>query len=119
MLASIFLVGGAEAFFHPERPAVRAKPVVDTMARMVPAVPSDPVVAVKANAAAQVGAAALLSVGILPRLSALTLAASLVPTTLAGHRFWELDDPSARSQQRIQFLKNTAIFGGLLLAAFD
>jgi putative oxidoreductase len=119
MLASIFLVGGADAFAHPERRAEQAKPVIEQMTSVLPALPPDPVVLVKANAAMQVGAAALLSAGVLQRLSALVLAASLVPTTFGGHRFWELQDPAARAQQRTHFLKNTAILGGLLLIALD
>jgi uncharacterized membrane protein YphA (DoxX/SURF4 family) len=119
MLASIFLVSGADAFAHPERRAELAKPVIEQMTGVLPALPPDPVVLVKANAAVQVGAAALLSAGILQRLSALVLAASLVPTTFAGHRFWELQNPAARAQQRTHFLKNTAILGGLLLIALD
>ena len=47
--------------------------------------------------------------------SALALAGSLVPTTLAGHRFWEEEDDAARAQQTVQFLKNLAMFGGLLM----
>jgi uncharacterized membrane protein YphA (DoxX/SURF4 family) len=43
----------------------------------------------------------------------------LVPTTLAGHRFWEESDEKARSMQRIQFFKNLSMLGGLLLAAVD
>ncbi len=54
-----------------------------------------------------------------PRLSALTLAASLVPTTLAGHAYWKIEDPAARKVQRIQFHKNMAMIGGLLFAALD
>ena len=49
----------------------------------------------------------------------MALAVSIVPTTAAGHRFWEIDDPVKRAQQRTQFLKNAAILGGLLIAAFD
>ena len=45
------------------------------------------------------------------------LAASLVPTTLAGHRFWEETDPQAKAMQRLQFAKNTSVLGGLLLAS--
>jgi putative oxidoreductase len=45
--------------------------------------------------------------------------ASLVPTTLAGHRFWEVTDKQARAAQRIHFLKNVAMLGGLILAATD
>ena len=47
------------------------------------------------------------------------LAASLVPTTLAGHPFWDETDPQAKAQQRLQFAKNTSILGGLLLAGVD
>jgi uncharacterized membrane protein YphA (DoxX/SURF4 family) len=44
---------------------------------------------------------------------------SLVPTTLAGHPFWHEADQAARAQQRIHFLKNVAMLGGLILAAGD
>ena len=54
-----------------------------------------------------------------PRLSALVLAASLLPTTYAGHPFWEEKDPGARAGQRIQFFKNVSMLGGLLIAAVD
>ena len=43
----------------------------------------------------------------------------MVPTTLGAHRFWEFTDPTQRSMQRTHFLKNTAITGGLLIAALD
>jgi hypothetical protein len=49
--------------------------------------------------------------------AALTLAGSLVPTTVAGHGFWTISDPVSRQQQRAHFDKNLAIFGGLLAAA--
>ena len=71
------------------------------------------------NAAVMVGAGTLLALGRVPRLSALTLAASLIPTTLAGHSYWTIEDPVARKTQRIQFHKNLAMLGGLLLAAID
>jgi uncharacterized membrane protein YphA (DoxX/SURF4 family) len=47
------------------------------------------------------------------------LAGTIVPTTYAGHRFWEESDPQSRSQQRIHFLKNLGLLGGLILAAVD
>ena len=61
----------------------------------------------------------LLALGIAPRLSAVALACSLIPTTLAGHSYWAIEDPAARKQQRIQFHKNLAMLGGLLLAVID
>jgi uncharacterized membrane protein YphA (DoxX/SURF4 family) len=47
------------------------------------------------------------------------LAATLVPTTAAGHRFWEEHDPTAKGQQRLHFFKNVSMLGGLLIAAGD
>ena len=73
----------------------------------------------RANAAVQLAAGTLLALGRLPRLSALALAGSLAPTTAAGHPFWTVEDPAKRAQQRIQFNKNLAVLGGLLLAAAD
>ena len=67
----------------------------------------------------QVAAGSTLALGIFPRVSALVLGASLIPTTLAGHRFWEQPNDGAKAQQTIQFLKNVAMFGGLLFAAAD
>ena len=47
------------------------------------------------------------------------MAGTLVPTTLAGHRFWEADEETDQAQQRIHFLKNLSMLGGLLIAAAD
>jgi len=72
--------------------------------------------AVRANAGLMVGAGGLLLLGMLPRLAAVLLAASLVPTSLVGHQFWKKEGPE-RKQQLIHFLKNAATIGGLLLLA--
>src|SRR6266545_4654123 len=53
------------------------------------------------------------------RLASLALAGSLIPTTLAGHSYWTIEDPATRKIQRIQFHKNLAMIGGLLFAALD
>jgi uncharacterized membrane protein YphA (DoxX/SURF4 family) len=119
LLAAIFVVSGLDVLARPEGRAKAARPVVDAVAEKVPFVPGDPITAVTVNALVQVGAGSTLALGILPRLSALALATSLVPTTMAGHRFWEQQDPAQRNQQRIHFLKNTAILGGLLITALD
>jgi len=67
----------------------------------------------------QVVGGVLLSFGIFRRLAASALIGSLVPTTLAGHRFWEELDDTARQQQLTQFFKNLGLLGGLLLVALD
>jgi putative oxidoreductase len=38
---------------------------------------------------------------------------------LAGHRYWQIEDPQQRAQQRAHFLKNVTMLGGLLIAAAD
>src|SRR5256885_12038226 len=103
MLGAIFVTGGYGTFVEPERVAAKAEPVVRAVSDRVPGVPGDSETAVRYNGAVQVAAGALLSLGVLPRLSAAALAGTLVPTTVAGHRFWEFDDPQERAQQRIHF----------------
>ncbi|WP_421119323.1 DoxX family protein [Aquihabitans daechungensis] len=73
---------------------------------------------VRINGAVQVGAGVLLAVGKAPRLASTALAASLIPTTIAGHRFWEYEGDE-RQQQQVHFLKNVGLLGGLILAAVD
>ena len=73
--------------------------------------------AVRFNGAAMVAGGIGLATGILPRASALGLAVSMVPTTLAGHAFWKQEDPGMRNIHRIQFLKNLGLVGGLLAVA--
>jgi len=119
MLASIFVIQGFDTMLHPEKVAPRADPVVRPLAGLMPGVPGRTEDAVRLNGAVQFTAGSLLALGIFPRLSALAIAATLVPTTVAGHRFWEVEDDKERAQQRIHFLKNLAIFGGLLIAAAD
>jgi putative oxidoreductase len=119
MLSSVFVVQGISTLRNPGPPAARAHPVLRRLSAMIPQLPQEPEQLVRLNAAVHVAAGSTLTLGIFPRLSAAALAASVVPTTFGGHRFWQEDDPAARKQQRIQFLKNIGLLGGLLLAAVD
>lgn len=119
MLASVFVIQGYETLRHPERVAARAEPVVRPLAERIGPVPDDTVQAVRINGAVQVAAGSLLALGWWPRLAALAIAATLVPTTAAGHRFWEAEGEQERKQQLIHFLKNASMLGGLLIAAAD
>ena len=58
---------------------------------------------VRANGAAMVAGGALLATGRVPRLSALGLAAAMVPTTVAGHPFWEDTEPATRAGDQRHF----------------
>jgi putative oxidoreductase len=118
LIAGMFISGGIDALLHPDAKAPRAQavtePITDTLG-----IDQDPVTLVRVNGAVMVVGGVLLGTGRVPRLAALALAGSLIPTTLAGHRFWEIDDPTQRQQQRIHFLKNLSMLGGLILAATD
>lgn len=117
MLASMFVYGGVNAVRHASAMAPKAKPVADLAAKQ--GVSVSPANLVRINGAVHVAAGAALATGRAPRLSALVLAGTLVPTTAQGHRFWDETDPGARQNQTIHFLKNVSMIGGLLLSTLD
>lgn len=123
MLSTVFVVGGSRTLQNPARVAPLAKPVTDRMVPMLqqihPRFPTEPEKLVKMNAAVQVAGGLMLATGHLRRPAALALAASLIPTTVAGHSFWNEENPAQRAQHEIQFMKNLGLVGGLLLAALD
>ncbi|WP_299955012.1 DoxX family protein [uncultured Modestobacter sp.] len=124
MLAATFIYGGIDTLRNPQSRVPGAAPVVEQITeiaeKQLPVEVSHDVEQwVKINAGVHVGAGTLLALGKFPRFSALALATSLVPTTLAGHRFWEHTDPKERFGQTSNFLKNVGMFGGLLIAAVD
>lgn len=119
LLGSIFVTGGLDSFRRPGSKVGPAEPVVGRLQKTPLPLPSDTEAVIRLNGGAQVVAGTLLSLGRLPRLSAAVLAGSLIPTTWAGHRFWEETDPSAKGGQQVHFFKNVAILGGLVLAAVD
>jgi putative oxidoreductase len=120
LLSSIFIAGGMDSLRNPGSKAPAAEGVASAVAAQIPGIPADDTEQlVKINAAVQLGAGTLLAMGKLPRLSAFALALSLVPTTAAGHRFWEETEPGTRAAQQIHFLKNVSLLGGLLIAAVD
>jgi uncharacterized membrane protein YphA (DoxX/SURF4 family) len=120
LLAGIFISGGVAALRDPEGHAKLAAETLEKVTELAPVdeIPSN-VTLVKVDAAVKVGAGLLLATGRTPRLAASALAASLVPTTLAGHRFWEVHEPHQRMEQQVHFLKNLALLGGLMLASAD
>ena len=115
---STYVLLGLDALRAPGARVEQAGPVLAAIRKWVP-LPEDDELVVRANAAVMVAAGGLLTLGKAPRLSALALAGSLIPTTLAGHSYWEHEDPAARKIQRIQFHKNLAMIGGLLFAVLD
>jgi len=118
LTGSTYVLLGFDALREPGGRVDQATPVLASIRKVAP-LPEDDELVVRANAAVMVASGTLLALGIAPRLSALALACSLIPTTLAGHSYWAIEDPAGRKQQRIQFHKNMAMLGGLLLAVLD
>ncbi|MEV0247426.1 DoxX family membrane protein [Nocardia sp. NPDC050712] len=115
---STYAILGYDALRTPGGRTDLAAPTLAALRKTVP-LPEDDELLVRGNAAVQAGAGALLALGKFPRLSAVALIASMVPTTAAGHAFWKIEDPAARKLQRVQFQKNLAMIGGLLFAVID
>lgn len=113
LIAAVFVNSGIDALRNPEPRAKLATGLVHAAAERF-GTPDDPLLAARLNGGVMVAGGLGLATGAAPRTSALALAGSLVPTTLAGHAFWEY--PKAEQPaQRTQFLKNLGLLGGLLL----
>ena len=118
LTGSTYALLGFDALRAPGGRVDQAAPMLAAIRSAVP-LPADDEMVVRGNAAVQVAGGTMLALGIAPRLSALALAGSLIPTTLAGHAYWTAEDPAVRKQQRIHFHQNLAMSGGLLFAALD
>ncbi|MDQ1711800.1 MAG: hypothetical protein QOE45_1250 [Frankiaceae bacterium] len=111
-LGVTFVTGGADTLRDPGPRVARAASL-----GLAERLGTDDRTLVRANAAAMVVGGLALMTDHLPRLAAAGLAASLLPTTLAGHRWWEETDPRQRANDRVHFVKNVSIIGGCLVLA--
>lgn len=53
--------------------------------------------------------------GAYPVLGVVLLAAFLIPTSFMMHNFWAIQDPQMKMGERINFLKNLALLGAVLM----
>jgi uncharacterized membrane protein YphA (DoxX/SURF4 family) len=128
MLASYFVASGIKAIRDPESLVPAAEPIADRVVPLVKqyspeqvagVVPENTVTLVRLFGVAQVVGGAALATGKGRRLGALLLAGTLVPSTVAKHPFWTVQDPEQRAQDRSHFLKNVSLLGGVLIASVD
>jgi uncharacterized membrane protein YphA (DoxX/SURF4 family) len=107
LFSAIFVVGGWQQYGQPTGRADQARtlglPIPDRLVQL--------------SGLAMIAAALGIQVDRLRRLSAAFLAVQLIPVTIVGHRFWELDAGPQRNQQRTHFLKNLTTIGAALLIA--
>src|SRR4051794_4684182 len=118
-LAASFISGGIDQIRNPQPKAGPASPIAKPIADRIPQLPNDPESLVKLDGVIKVVGGLGMVFGPFARPAALLLAGSLVPTTLAGHRFWETTDPEQKVSDRVEFFKNISLVGGLLATALD
>jgi len=97
LLASIFVVGGWDALWNPAGKAKKAEAVTGPLSDSVGVDQLNAETLVRINGAVQIAGGVLLAVGKYRRIAAFALIGSIVPTTYAGHRFWEESDPTTPS----------------------
>lgn len=122
MLATVFVVSGINTLRSPDKNVKAATPLIESAVEkfgdsLPEQVPTDPETVVRLDAVLKIVAGVGLAVGWFPRLCALVLAVNMVPTTVAGHAYWEHEEPTARAANRAHFQKNLAVIGGLLATA--
>jgi putative oxidoreductase len=118
-LAASFISGGIDQIRNPQPKAGPASPIAKPIADRIPQLPNDPESLVKLDGAIKVVGGLGMVFGPFARPAALLLAGTMVPTTLAGHRFWETQDPEQKVSDRVEFFKNVSLIGGLLITALD
>jgi putative oxidoreductase len=79
---------------------------------------------IPAPKAAVIGSGALIALGglslllgVKPKAGAGLIGAFLVGVTPAMHNFWKQEDPGAKMNEQVHFMKNLALIGGASLAA--
>ena len=128
MLASYFVASGVKALRDPDSLVPDAEPLTDKIVPLVkeyaPAqvasfIPENAKTLVRVHGATQLVGGLALASGKGRRMGAMLLAYSLIPSTIAKHPFWSRTEAAEREHDRHQFLKNTSLLGGVLLASAD
>ncbi|WP_064743497.1 DoxX family protein [Actinomadura rifamycini] len=118
-VAAPFIMTGLDAMRDPRERAERVGPAAKPVTDRLEWLPKDPEALVRMQGALSVGTGALLLTGRFRRLTALLLAAQVVPALATEHRYWTEDDPDARANERAHLLKNAGLFGALLMVAAE
>lgn len=118
LLAGYFVAIGLNSW---KRSSGLAEPTADTLEPVRSAIPGSlsPEQLVKGTAGVQVAAGGLFALGVAPRVMAIVLGATLVPTALVERRVGDDDGTVEPTQQQISLLQHGALLGGLIFAALD
>lgn len=122
MLAAAVIQLGLEALRHPAPTVEATRPALGPLVSRISdstGVPDDLELAVRVNGGLMTGAGLLFALGKAPRVSALVMSTTLLPSLYATGRFWKEKDPQARRAARKQALTDLGLVGGALLASVD
>lgn len=128
MLASVFVVNGIKALKDPESLVSVAEPIAEKVVPLAKkyapdqvsgTIPDDTVTLVRIGGALQVVGGLGLATGKARRGSALMLALSLVPKTIASNPMQKGLSAEEKKEQRSDLLTNVALMGGVLVASQD
>lgn len=117
LLASWFVYDGITTYLSPEVRAAKVAADLEPALADLGAPDLSAQDVVKAQAIAQTGAAASLALSRTPRTSALLLALLSAGTVSVDYQFWKEEDPAKRRESLENFLRGTALIGGVLMAA--
>ncbi|MDA0566532.1 DoxX family membrane protein [Streptomonospora sp. S1-112] len=113
LLAAPFIVDSVETLRDPEPRAEALAPMVSRLSKRYAWVPDNPVLVVRVQAAAGVGAGTLLLLGKGTRLACVVMAAQAVPSIVAAAQGQAV--PSAREGA----IKDLGLLGALVLVATE
>lgn len=123
MLSAVFISRGVEALRSPKPAADATRQTLEGLSKLPDPVgtnvPSNAETVAKVNAAVQIGGGLLLATGKLPRVASAALALTVVPGSLGGHAFWNINDPARKAEERRAFITDISLIGGLIIAAVD
>ncbi|QNE89490.1 DoxX family membrane protein [Corynebacterium incognita] len=124
MLASIFVVEGADMLRNADKHKAESEQVLAGLRKVLPAdaagyLPKDAELFTRAVGGTKAGAGSLLALGKAPRTSAAVLAATTLPAMFARNSFWNATTPEEKENQRSKFLVDTALLGALFITTQD
>lgn len=123
MLSAVFIVQGVDTLLNTPRATEAVRPTLEGLQSLPEPVssriPGNAKVVARVNGIVQIGAAALLATGRVPRVAAAILAVTVIPANLGEHMFWAEDDPELRARKRRDFFTDVSLLGGLVLASAD
>ena len=118
LLASSFIVAGADKLKNADDTAEQLSPVLRRAADALPVRVEEKTLA-RAVGATQLGAGLLFALGKAPRFSASILAVTTALNTFVEWRTADIGSKDLRSARRSRLLKNLSLVGGVLLASVD